>query len=42
LKFFKVTERRFVIDIISQGKSTDIVFLRKIYTREVCYLLKQK
>jgi hypothetical protein len=42
LKFFKVTERRFFIDIVSQGKSIDIVFLHKIYILEVCYLLKQK
>jgi hypothetical protein len=32
LNFFKVIERRLFIDIVSQGKSINIVFLCKIYT----------
>jgi hypothetical protein len=40
LKFFKDTTTRFSIDIVSQSKSIEILFLHKIYSQEVCYLLK--
>jgi hypothetical protein len=40
VKIFKVTERKFFIDIVSQGKNIYIVFLRKIYIQDAWKWMK--